>query len=389
MFSEIGKSLKNVYIKNYRKAFLIFIFLTYFALFMFSGKLQGKAWIDEENFFETSLQFSHNLFPSLEQLTNYSELNTPLPFIIYGQIQNLFQGDLFAGRLLNFALSIIISLIVGWPKKNNKVRPTLALVGLFLFPYFLWFSIRYYTDIIATFFVLLGAVAYLQKFHIASGIAFILGIASRQYTLAFPVAIAAYELVYAVRERRKPSLSFFIPAIAGMTIFGWFILFGGLAPDAAFESRTVPDVQKSLWNLDINSGLYFLSCLGFFYVIPEFLLFRYSMSWRKFLSIKKLSIASFAFILFIAFPPYLMTHGLLGNIKEYLSLEILILPLFYGLLLITCWRFSKVSLTMWLIVFNTLIMMKAFPWDKYALPLIVVLWYLQARTRLQIPAQRE
>ena len=45
----------------------------------------------------------------------------------------------------------------------------------------------------------------------------------------------------------------------------------------------------------------------------------------------------------------------------------------------SCLRFAKfdvISLSVWL---NCLIMMKAYPWDKYVLPLVVVFWYLKGR----------
>jgi hypothetical protein len=360
---------------------LLLVISVYVILFFASDQLRGKVWADEMSFFETSSQFSQRLFPTLDQLRSYEELNTPLPFIIYGQIRYLFQDDMFVGRFLNFILSITISFIIGWPGKNKSLKPLLALTGLLVFPYFLLYSTLYYTDIIAVFFVLLGTLLYIRERHVLSGVAFMLGIASRQYMLAFPLAIAAHELTISIRDQRRPSLSFFLPTISALSIFGWFILFGGLAPSAALDSELIPDVQKSLWNLTPHSTLYFLACIGLSYVIPEFFLFYRSFNWRKLFTIRRLIIAGSLLAVFIIFPPYLMGKGTLWKISEALPFDVLSPPLFYVLALITCWRFSQINLSFWLLAFNALIMMKAFPWDKYALPLIVILWYLRSNDR--------
>ena len=41
--------------------------------------LQAPAIWDEKRFWEASLTFSDSLLPSLDDLRNYGELNTPLP----------------------------------------------------------------------------------------------------------------------------------------------------------------------------------------------------------------------------------------------------------------------------------------------------------------------
>ncbi|PSN18590.1 hypothetical protein C7271_11725 [filamentous cyanobacterium CCP5] len=335
------------------------------------------------------MHFSHQLMPTLEQLTSYGELNTPLPFIVYGQIQRIFSRDLFEGRLLNFLLSIIISLIIGWPKKDAKSRPVLALLGLFVFPYFLWFSTRYYTDIMAVFFVLLGFIAYFKKLHVFSALAFVLGISSRQYMIAFPLAIATHELVLALRHRRRLSMSFFMPVIAASSILVWIFLFNGLAPEVAMAVRSVPEVQQEVVFNEANSGIYFglqpsnslysLAGLGLFYVIPEYLLFRYPLPWQKALNFKSLLVAAIAIVVFIIFPPYTIGKGVLWKITQVMPIDFLVPPLFFILILITCWRFYCLDISSWLVVLNAFILSKAFPWDKYLLPLIVVLWYLKAR----------
>jgi hypothetical protein len=51
--------------------------------------------------------------------------------------------------------------------------------------------------------------------------------------------------------------------------------------------------------------------------------------------------------------------------------------LFAGLALLTTWRFREWALPTALLYANALMMFKAhIAWDKYALPLLVVLWWL-------------
>lgn len=366
---------------------LIFVFgilAIYTAIFVGFNYLQGPYWWDEKQFWQTSLTFSERLIPTLDQLRNYSELNTPLPFIIYGMLEHLFQGGIFVGRLLNFGLSIAIAFIIGWPSKNRGIRAILCLIGLFLCPYYLWLSSKLYTDIIAAFFSLAGFWFYVRNRHIASGLAFILGIASRQYMLAFPVAIAAHEISQSLLNRQKVSakqlLSWIVPLGAALSIVGWFYLFQGLAPSAAFDARPAPEVQRALWDLNINTGLYFLSFVGLYFVIPEFILFGRSSQFvlSKENRRKYIIIAAILLLAFIIFPPTLKASGNLVKIANLLPAYGLKVGLFYLLALMACIRFSQLDLAFWILLFNCLIMTKAYPWDRYVLPLMIVFWYLKS-----------
>ncbi|MDB9526051.1 hypothetical protein PN498_08640 [Oscillatoria sp. CS-180] len=275
------------------------------------------------------------------------------------------------------------------------MTPIKALFGLFLCPYFLWFSTLYYTDIIAIFFVLLGVSFYLRHRALSSGLSFILAIASRQYMLAFPLAISAYELFNAVKKRRQLNTSFFSSSVAASTILVWLLIFNGFAPAAAFEHRSVPPVQQDLqslnpeqllqfWNISafldrlaIDSSLYFLACIGFFYVLPECFLFPQKFRKQPFCRSKAVIAAILLFLLIVFTPTN--CKGVVWEIAQAMPVKQLANVLFYGLALLTCWRFYSVNLTFWMVLFNAGIMLKAFPWDKYALPLIVILWFLKAK----------
>ncbi|MGB3640407.1 MAG: hypothetical protein WBA39_22965 [Rivularia sp. (in: cyanobacteria)] len=378
---QLNKIDKNLYIMLYLFGILILYFIVFFVL----DKLQFSPIWDEPNFWETSLIFSNSLIPPGTWLQNYKELNTPLPFIIFGILEYLFKGGIFNGRLLNFFISFIISCFIGLPINKQRKDAFLSLCGLILFPYYLWLSGHLYTDIIASFFVLMGFWFYTRSQNIFSGISFILAIASRQYMLVFPVAITAFEFFLYLKtkfinyKQYQPQLIRIIsPLIASFSIFGWLLLFKGMAPQTAMTERSVPEVQLSWWSVEPNSSLYFLACVGLYFVIPELILFRHKFSWQNVMNRKNYFIASILLFLFIIFPP-LEAHGILIKIVRFLPNDFLKLALFYILALLSCLRFSnRFNLAFWIVLVNSVLMMKAFPWDKYLLPLLIVFWYLKS-----------
>lgn len=378
----------------YTKIFLLGICILYIIIFFILDKLQFSPIWDEPNFWETSLIFSHSLTLPKNWLQDYQELNTPLPFVIFGFLEYAFKGGIFAGRLFNFVISFLITCIIGLPINKRGKEAFLSLCGLILFPYYLWLSGHLYTDIISSFFVLIGFLFYIRSQNILSGISFILAIASRQYMLVFPVAITAYEIfsyfkikVLTYRNSKqnqddkqyKPKLiRILAPLIASFSIFGWFLLFKGIAPQAAITERPIPDVQLNWWSVELNNSLYFLACVGLYFVIPELILFCPKLNWRNLLKRKNIFLTSILLFLFIVFPP-LEAHGILIKIAGFFPSDFLKLILFYFLALLACIRFSyRLNLSFWILVVNSALMVKAYPWDKYLLPLLIVFWYLKS-----------
>jgi hypothetical protein len=360
---------------------IIYLFVLYWLDF-----LQGPIWWDEGPFWESSLVFSDDLLPSLDELKNYNNLNTPLPFILFGALEYLFGGGMFAGRLLNFCLSLGIVLIIGWPTKEKRGRAILCVIGLFLCPYFLWLSGRLYTEMVACTFGLLGMVAYVRERHFWSSIAFILAISSRQYMIAFPAAIAAYEFIATVqtyREHRSLDLSrqwrWIVPSIAMFSFLGWVLIFQGLAPESAIIGKA-PEVQKSFFALEPGVAINFLTYVGAYIVIPELILFppqtplqTFKQHWKKWL------IVAVGLLIFcLIFPPPVKGNGNMVKLAELLPAYWLQFMLFYSFALLAAIRFSKPDLLFWMVLFNALIMMKAIPWDRYVLPLVIMFWYLKS-----------
>lgn len=373
--------------RNWQKfIFLMLIAAVYTILVVKSNFLLGIKINDEPHFWETSLTFSDSLIPSIDDIRNYRDLNTPLPFMMFGAVEYFFNLDVFGGRLLNLILSVIMAFIIGWPSRDKRKLGILCLIGLFFNPYFFICSGRLYTDIIACFWVLLGFIAYVRDRHFLSSIAFILGIASRQFMLAFPAAIATYELVLAlnrIRTTRSFDLSqqwrWIAPGIAALTIFGWIYLFQGLAPATGLE-ELAPPVQQSTWAIQPNRAVYFLSFVTIYIVIPELILFQPIAKIRSLVRQKRkvMAIAAGLLLYCLVFPPEINSSGMFTPFLNLLHFDILKSILFYLLALIACIRFSQPNLIQLCIFFHCIIMMKAHYWSKYVLPLSVVFWYLKS-----------
>ncbi|WP_035987795.1 hypothetical protein [Leptolyngbya sp. KIOST-1] len=366
--------------------FLGGITVIYLAIVAWLDFLQGPPYWDEVNFWKSSLTFSDSLLPTLSDLREYHSLNTPLPFMMFGFLEYLFGQGMVAGRLLNLMLSLVIVAIIGWPSKQKGGRAIVCLIGLFLCPYFLFLSGRLYTEMIACTWVLLGFVAYVRDRHWLSGLAFVLAIASRQYMLAFPMAIATYEFLAIAHQYRQGqpvgSLQhqrWLAPALASLTILGWIALFDGLAPASAIVSHA-PEVQKSTLSLTPGGAINFLGFVGVYIVIPEWLLFRPTNPLQSLRNNQKkwLLIAAGLLVFCLIFPPLETPYGNMGKVADFLPFYGLTLAMYYGLALLTCLRFAKPDLLFWIVTFNALIMMKAIPWDRYVLPLVVVFWYLKS-----------
>lgn len=359
----------------------IIIFAGYAGIFVFFHSLKFPLWNDEGRFWPTSLSFSSKLIPTLHQLKNYDELSTPLPFVVFGVLEHLFHKGIAAGRFLNFILSFAIILIIFFKEKEIGKISVLSVIGIFLFPYFTGCSIHLYTDIIAVFFAFIGVVLYLKSRFLLGCISFVLAISSRQYMVAFPIALficTAYEERHGLLKAWYP---LFLLLISIASLAGWIVSFGGFGPQSEVAVQGVATAKLSF--LLPNNGLYFLTCIGAYYVIPELLLFRDVSFIKKLPSRKNACIAIALFVLFIMFPPIQnihYPHPQMGYIDRFVCL---FLPdhlkpfIFYILALLACIRFSKINLAFWLLYSNVLLMFKAHVgWDKYALALLIVLWYL-------------
>jgi hypothetical protein len=177
--------------------------------------------------------------------------------------------------------------------------------------------------------------------------------------------------------------------VAVCSILGWILLFKGLMPVNVIVTRTdfVPEVQRNIWSLYPNNGLYFLCFIGLYFVILEAILFREGIVLRYAQKPQALLIAWLVAILFFIFTPS-EGHGGLPVLLRWLPGTSFDTSILYTLGLLVCIRFCRINLAFWMLLTNWLVMTKAYPWDKYALPLLAILWYLKATDTLDEPTNK-
>ena len=354
---------------------------------------------DESHFWPTSLQFSHSLIPDLPTLRDYGELNTPLPFLIFGQIQRLFGHGLILSRYFNLTLSASLVVLIGCVHGRPTRTSALSALGLILFPYYLGVATHVYTDILAAFLATVGIWYHLRRRYAVAALCWTLAIASRQYMVAFPLGVAAYELIASAKEsgawRFAWRASWLWPLAAAATLVAWICFFGGFGPAAEISSQHISTVAVDRFFVD--HALYFLACVGAYYCLPEAILFGVTSprspespaGWRLCGVLAILLGAAF-----IAFPPLRnVGYGVEVPSMGYLDIaarrmfndyplnDYSRVLLFFAFALWAVVRFATPlnTLPICLLIANALVMTKAhIAWDKYALPMLCVLWMLRA-----------
>ena len=136
--------------------------------------------------------------------------------------------------------------------------------------------------------------------------------------------------------------------------------------------------------MDLGGAIHYLSFIAIYIVIPEFLLFspvvklRYlKQQWNQ--ERCKIIIIALALLLFaLIFPPQEFASGNVKKLANLLPYSSLRWSFYYILALVACLRFAKPNLMGLFIFFNAAIMVKAHPWDRYVLPMVVVFWYLKS-----------
>jgi len=366
--------------------------------------LVSKQWLgfpelyqDENHYLPTALLFGKEAIPSLELLKTYNQLNTPLPFILGGWVIRIFGEEIQYLRLMNFILSFFMLLLLIWYKPVTEARRWLSMVLLLAMPSFYLCAIHYYTDMIAWAAVLLGVMAYLNKRHLAGCIFFIAAISSRQYMLAFPLAIVLFEFAEALKAGRsvKELVNYLLKdrvwiyySVSIASLVPWILLWGGLAPAEIMKIQhygTAP-----FYN--VGFVVYASACVAFYFVIPETLIFkkwsyftRYPRAYPRLFS----GLLVLVIVLVVLFParqayneyftwPFLgyvdqlfETLGITGWFKQ---------GIFGGLMLATLMRFiqpGSISLGSAFVLVNILLLGKAqLSWDKYTFPTLMILWFL-------------
>ena len=355
---------------------------------------------DEVHFWPTAQLFSQPGQPSLTLIKNYPELNTPLPFMVFGFIEKFAGNGLLLGRMLNLlaSLSIIFFLLTfsAW----DMERSFKVVTGLLLFPYFIGCAVHFYTDMLPCLFVVMAMAAYRRGLAVATGLLFILAVASRQYMIVFPLGIIVWESAKVFARNRHFPWSFscernplnypgnksmpmiIMNAVSCLSLCGWFLLWGGFAPVAEMarqQSRT------GTWHALPHNALYGLAVLGAYYVIPEAIMFFRKD--RKYLPpLKPILIIGMVLAgLFCVWPPTGNPFGIfeMGFLDQAIRRiagngfpRMLIL---WGLAMLAAVRFRHWRLTSIFALITLMMLIKShIAWDKYLLVLIAVLWLNKA-----------
>jgi hypothetical protein len=376
----------------------VFVFALFIAIFFLKERFTVGLYQDEFHYLPTAAFFSKEPIPSLDLLKSYNELNTPIPFILGGWVVKVFGENIQYLRLLTFFTSFSLLMLFIWNSPDRSRRFWLCLAGLMLFPNYYLCSVYYYTDIFAMFFTLAGIVAYLKKAHWAGLLCFAAAICCRQYMLAFPAAVIAFEAVEILRNSANlksfvsklfssPTWMYYFAAV--LSIVPWVMLWHGPAPAPVMAEQHYDSDKLVQYNFGYL--IYSSVVVAVYYVIPEMLFtgnLRYLIDFPRKNRVLFAILFLFVTLLIVFFParqaynPYftwpflgyidqlMMTLGITGFVKQ----------VFFGILmLVTLMRFLRppVNLASWMVLVNILLLGKAqLSWDKYSLPLIMALWFL-------------
>lgn len=352
---------------------------------------------DENHYLPTAVMFSHEIIPSLNLLKTYNQLNTPLPFILGGWVVRLLGEDVQYLRLMNFLFSFCLLQLFVWYKPGSQSQRWLYFIPLVAMPSFYLCSVHYYTDMVAWLAVLIGLAAYLEGRHWVGCLAFAAAVASRQYMLAFPLAILLFEAV--ILMKCEGNLKAFIGrawsekvmvcySLSVLSLLPWVALWGGPAPEAIMNEQHYGDAPF------YNPGfvIYTAAITAFYFVIPEAILSR---KWDYFRTYPFRYPRTFAAIvagvmLLLMFFPARQTYneyftwpflGYFDQLLETAGIGGWFKQGIFGILMVlTLIRFTElplVSLSGFLALTNILLLGKVqLSWDKYLFPTLMVLWFL-------------
>jgi hypothetical protein len=363
--------------------FFAAIAVAFLALLVGFDFLRFPIRADELHFWPASVALFQNGPPTLGQLQTYNELSTPLPFLIFGGLEYVFHGGIVVGRAINTASSFATLIIIGALGKFS-LRALLCAVGLILFPYSALAGTHLYTDPIAVLCTVAGVALYLRGWLWTSAVCFIIGIACRQYVVAFPLALLARGLLLNARLKQIALRSEVIaPAIATLSLAGWYVFFGGFAPQTALHAQNV-----NAGHLYPEHGLYFLTCIGFYFVVVECILFR-SVAPLLAPGRGAIVIAALVAVLFMFFPPIeninppVPTMGYLDIAARSVLPTPARVILFWALAALAALRLRPLSTRGLMLYANAALLACAHvAWDKYALPMLATLWLLKSADRL-------
>jgi len=358
----------------------------------YMGGLDFPLYMDEIDYWDQTLDFLARWPPTIDDLSSYGEPMTPLSFIYWSLFELAFGGGVPGLRISCIVISLATLLLIGGTAHTPGRRALLCALGLLAYPYWVPLSMVIYTDVPAVFLSVLGLWFYARGRGTLSAIAFVLSISTRQYMVTIPAALIAAELVPFLLRRGDWHPQRVVPmVVATGSLLAWMLFFGGFGPEPGLDAY--PTHLEALSDITPAYGLYFLSCIGIYFVVPEFLLFRrWREPWPFQTTRRHLTIGAILLAAFIAFPP--PSDTVMGPLNR---AALAILPagptggvariaLFTCLAWLTCVRFRHLDLIFWLLLSRGLLMTVAWEgWEKYHLVIFASLWYLRSISDLQRP----
>jgi hypothetical protein len=368
-------------------AFLLAIGLVYLATFIVADALRFEPVKDEIHFLESSKLFAVPF--GSEALRSYPEIVTPLSLVTWGTLERLTGSTLWAGRALNLILSFGLVCLVAYGASASWPRGGLAAAGLLLFPYTLPLSVHLYTDVMGAALATAGTYAVVKRRPVLAFVGLSAAIATRQYLVQIPAALLAAEGLAWVRGDSTRCKTVAATAAASVTLVGWLLFFGGLAPQAGLDAwiprYPAPMLEPSSFIL--HQALYALVGIGAYFVLIEALLFRELPPRDVLLRPRNLVAVALLAALFLIDPPVLTdSHpgGPLGRAARIVlpspDFDALRVALYFPLASLAVIRFSRrFDAAFWIVAAGVVISMKQqIPWEKYLLPTLSSLWMLRA-----------
>jgi hypothetical protein len=180
--------------------------------------------------------------------------------------------------------------------------------------------------------------------------------------------------------------------VAASSLLGWVLLFGGFGPRPEVEAQAALIGASPAWHPEHT--LFFLTTIGLYFVIPELVLFGSGKGAVRFvrdLFRDRLYLAVAVSLLmlmgFVVFPPLenpmIPTFGLSDvAIRRVLS-DPWRVGLYWVLATGAVLRFLRAPLPLLVMCASAAVLVgTSFGWEKYAVPALVVLWYLKSRQEI-------
>lgn len=377
-----------------RLAFAGLLLVVFGGAIVYLDGLTAEPIKDEEQFWAQTRWFAERWPPDRSELQSYREPMPPIAFLLWAGLERWHQLGLAAARAVSLAASLVALGLIAGARPAGGARtaiPVLSALALLLYPYWVPLSVLVYTDVPATAFVVVGFWLYLRERHLASALLFALAIGTRQYTVAFPLAIVVCEGLAALRARARPDPRRWPYLAATATLGGWFAFFGGPAPAPALERW--PRHAIGLSNVEPSFALYFLAALGAYFAVLELVL---DPRWRRrdlWLDERCALGVGVVALLFAIFPPEYRDE--LGPLNRTLVFvlgsgsvgAVIHLLLMVALASLTVLRFRRLDLATAIVAVNAALMPFLWePWEKYCMPVLASLWLLKSAGRLDPPA---